>query len=119
FLLRFLLMLFPLMRIVSVLILLTILIKNSYVIILLGFFLCSVGQLTELLPPSLILGICNLNLLGSYDSFQIYGFGSYTCTMYDASLPVSVLAATPIVSLLGAAAALIFGGMYFAGDDLR
>lgn len=113
---RYVLMAFPVLRIISEMIFLTMLAKNAYLTMILGYLLVMLGSV---FPTNVILGVSNLNLLCQYPSWGIYSFGDYEYTMYQGALSASSVMATVLSSLLFGAGFLALSHSYFERDDLR
>ena len=113
---RFVLMAFPILRIISELFFLTMLTKNAYLTMVLGYLMVMLG---DVFPPNVILGVSNVNLLCQYSSWGIYSFGDYEYVMYQGDLSASSAIATVLSSLIFGAAFLVLSNSYFKKDDLR
>lgn len=120
-LLRFLLMAFPIARIVCEYIFLTFIIKNPYIVMGISYVLCialgmniPVGQLY-----SPILGMTNLNGLCFIDYWVSYGMGEDMYTIYETALPAGDIIGTIVVSLVFMAGSLFLSYMFFKNDDMH
>ena len=121
--LRFLLMLFPYLRLVAEFAFLTFLIKNPYVVMGLGYVVfmltMTIVSGTTIEATSAFLGITNLSLLTMVSKWATYGLGNDMNYIFDASLGAGAIAATVAASVVFGAAALYLGYVFFKHDDMN
>lgn len=121
--LRFLLMLFPYLRLVAEFAFLTFLIKNPYVVMGLGYVVfmltMTIVSGTTIEATSAFLGITNLSLLTMVSKWATYGLGNDMNYIFDASLGAGAITATVAASVVFGAAALYLGYVFFKHDDMN
>ncbi len=124
--LRCLLVLFPLFRFLCELILLTVLMKNCYVAMLLGWVFTDAAIIasmvyTELTENALTaqLAVSNLTTLFTVDNYKLEYIGGEDILVYSAGIRSSVVCSTILVSLLVGATCLIAGYVIFRKRDMN
>jgi ABC-type transport system involved in multi-copper enzyme maturation permease subunit len=118
---RLLLLIFPILRMICEFVFLAILARNSYIVMLCGYFVFCLGQTLPMFAAksdSVLLGITNLNLLCSFDSWYAYGLGGSMYYVYDASISASAIANTVSASVIIGTVFLLMGYFFFQKDDL-
>ncbi len=120
-LLRWILMLFPLLRMVCEFAFLTFLIKNPYVVMGLGYvvFMVSVALSGMIEAFSVFLGMTNLSLLLVVSKWVTYGLGDDLNYIFDASLSGEIVWGTIAASVVIGVAALYLGYVFFRNDDMN
>lgn len=120
-LLRYLLMAFPLARIVCEYIFLTFIIKNPYIVMGISYLLCMLLGMNIPMEPAnhYILGMTNITMLTSIDMWASFGLGGDIYYIYETSLSPYEIIMTIAVSVAVCAAALFLGYMFFKNDDMN
>ncbi len=120
--LRGVLLIFPMLRLICEFIFLSFLIKNSYIVMILGYFVFMFGSSAILFLPdsqSLILGVSNINELCFVDIWVTYGLEEDMNYIYEASLDISQIVGTIIISIIMSVISLYLGYVFFKNDDLN
>ncbi len=121
---RYLLLIFPLFRMICEFIFLSFLIKNAYVVMALGFFV-PVGlgtSIMEFFPEckSVLLGLSNIYHLAVFPDRQLYRMIDLkVIDVYDSFLSPTYILLTILGSLVIGIFFLWLGYQYFEKDDLR
>lgn len=110
--------LFPMIRTTCFLIFLIFVIRNQYLIMVLGFMFFNMSQILMNIP-SYLLGLTNVSLLCSYESFSTFSFSGENYYVYDGRLSLYVILLTIVVSLVMSGVWLFIGYTYYKRDDLR
>lgn len=120
-LLRWVLMLFPLLRMVCEFAFLTFLIKNPYVVMGLGYmvFMASAVLSGMIEACSVFLGMTNLFLLLVVSKWTTYGLGNDINYIFDASLSGEIVWGTIAASVVFGVVALYLGYVFFKNDDVN
>lgn len=120
-LLRWILMLFPFLRMVCEFAFLTFLIKNPYVVMGLGYvvFIASVALSGMIEACSVFLGMTNLSLLLVVSKWTTYGLGDDINYIFDASLSGEIVWGTVATSVVIGLVALYLGYVFFKYDDMN
>lgn len=120
-LLRWLLMLFPFLRMVCEFAFLTFLIKNPYIVMGLGYVVFTVsGVLAGMIEVcSVFLGVTNLSLLLVVSKWMTYGLADDINYIFDASLSGELIWGTIVASVVFGVAALYLGYVFFKNDDMN
>ncbi len=120
-LLRWILMLFPFLRMVCEFAFLTFLIKNPYVVMGLGYvaFMVFTALSGMIEVCSVFLGITNLSLLLVVSKWTTYGLGDDLNYIFDASLSGKIVWGTVVASVVFGLAALYLGYVFFRNDDMN
>lgn len=120
-LLRWILMLFPFLRMVCEFAFLTFLIKNPYVVMGLGYvaFMVSAALSGMMEACSVFLGITNLSLLLVVSKWTTYGLGDDINYIFDASLSGEIVWGTVAASVVIGLVALYLGYVFFKNDDMN
>ncbi len=116
---RFFLMLFPVIRIICELILLSFIIKNPYIVMALGWLSVMIGNMIIGLGSYFSLGFTTIAKTITVDSWLTYGLEENVNFIYDAAFPAADVALVIISSVLISAAALYLGYIFFKKDDLN
>ena len=118
---RFLLMAFPVARIICEFIMLTFLIKNPYIVMGISYVACiilgmnvSVGEKTMF-----ILGMTNINAISVIDSWCSFGLGGDEYYIYETAMSADFVVPTILASVIIGAAALYLGYVFFKNDDMH
>lgn len=123
-LIRYLLLVFPIFRMICEFIFLSFLVKNSYAVMTLGFFV-SIGlgeSIAAYFPDckSVLLGITNIYKLASFPSWMGYTLADLKYVyVYDTSLSLEDIILTAVASLAIGSFFLWLGYQYFKKDDMR
>jgi hypothetical protein len=121
--LRTVLLVFPIMRIICEFVFFTYLIKNPYITMVVGLCTSFAGSLLMELPQgtSVVLGITNMNLLYDFPAWSTYSVvhPETIYTIYDAAVATSDMVATIVVSVVVGTVFLILGYVYYEKDDLN
>lgn len=122
FLLRFLLMLAPFLRLICMTICLAFIIKNRYILIALSYcmiMLTSFMKQSFTDAPVSILGVISISKICSFDTWATYGINNDANYIIDSSMQsgdvVSIVAGSVVASVVF----LIIGCTYFHYDDLN
>ena len=120
-LLRWILMLFPFLRMVCEFAFLTFLIKNPYVVMGLGYvaFMVSTVLTGMIDSSSVFLGVTNLSLLLVVSKWTTYGLGDDINYIFDASLSGEMIGGTIVASAVFGLVALYLGYVFFKNDDMN
>lgn len=122
-LLRWVLMLFPYLRLVCEFAFITFIVKNPYVGMGLGYvvFMLTMAILsgTTIEVNSVFLGITNLTLLNMVGEWATYGLGNDINYIFDASISAGTIWGTVAASVVFGAAALYLGYVFFKNDDVN
>lgn len=121
---RYLLLIFPVFRIICEFVFLSFLIKNSYVVMAMGFIVpIGLGQsLVGYFPDckSVLLGLTNIYKLAVFPSWMGYtGADLKYLYVYDTSLSLEDIILTVVASLAIGSFFLWLGYQYFKNDDMR
>lgn len=118
---RYALMIFPVIRVACEFVFFTFLIKNPYIVMGLGYLYSMVSIYAEMLPSDgfVFLGSTNIILLSMVDVWTTYGLEGKVNFIYDAALSSSDVIGTIVVSLIVSAAALFLGYVFFKNDDMN
>ncbi len=114
--LRLVLLVFPYFRIVCEFIFLTFLIKNPYVVMVIGYLVFMLDL--SILPEGYILGISNINLITIIEEWGTYGLGGSENYIYEASVDPEMIIFTILFSVVIGVASLFLGYTFFKKDDL-
>lgn len=121
-LLRYTLLIFPIIRIFCTAIFISFVVKNAYILMAVGygaFMLSGIGAVFFKEGKSLFLGLTNINMLCMFDSWSTYGLEGNENYIYDASLSAGQISGTIIVSLVVSVIFLYLGYVFFHTDDLN
>jgi ABC-type transport system involved in multi-copper enzyme maturation permease subunit len=120
---RWLLLCFPIFRIICELLMINFIFKNPYITMACGFFFYTVGEmLTELLAAheTNLLGIFTIKKLCSFESWSSYRIAdSRELTRYEAALSAGDAAAIILQSLWWGMVMLMVGYLFFKKDDIN
>lgn len=121
--LRYILSVLPVLRLICEFVFISYIIKNSYIVMALGFVVSMAGDAwIELLGAGnlIFLGTGNLHMLFDFTSWSTYTLaGEKEIMVYDAALPAGDVAGTVLASILIGGLFLILGYLYFEKDDLN
>lgn len=120
-LLRFMLLLFPFLRLVCEFVFITFLVKNPYVMMGVGYlvFIAIMG-LTEILNAfNAFLGITNMMQLLVVEKWVTFGLGGDLNYIYEAPLSAGVIVKTIFASVVFGVGSLYLGYIYFKNNDLN
>lgn len=117
---RFGLLLFPLLRLVCEFACLTFLVKNPYVVMGVGYLVfMATTMLTGMMESRcMFLGVTNISWLMIVNKWMTYGLGNDTNYIFDASTPPVMLWGTIGASVFFGFAALFLGYVFFRNDDM-
>ena len=121
---RYLLLIFPYMRLAAFLVVITFLIKNHYIMMAIGFMIMMFGvALSDMLGMSNVyISIFNFKLLTSYESWNIYNTdpvrGIVEYSAYNSSVSPEMIIGTIVFSLAMTAFYLFMGYALFRRDEL-
>ena len=120
---RYILVIFPYFRLACEFVFLTFVVRNSYMIMAMGFVYYMLGSILAdggKRASSVLLGLTNLNVLGNFGSFSTYNVldGATVITVYDSNVGVSTVVSTIAASLLIGSFFLLIGYVFFKNDDL-
>lgn len=121
FLMRYLLMAFPIARIISEYILLSFIIRNPYIIIGISYSLIIliIGNIPAAQMYTPILGMSNLNMLVNveiYDNYTLLGDCNF---VYETALSSGDIVKTIAFSLIFIFGSLLLGFAFFRNDDIN
>jgi len=119
--LRFILLLFPFLRLVCEFVFITFLVKNPYVMMGVGYlvFIAIMG-LSEILNAfNAFLGITNMMQLLVVEKWITFGLGGDLNYIYEASLSAGVVWQTILASVVFGVGSLYLGYIYFKSNDLN
>ncbi len=119
--LRFIILLFPFLRLVCEFVFITFLVKNPYVMMGVGYavFIAIMG-LTEILNAfNVFLGITNMMQLLVVDKWITFGLGGDLNYIYEAPLSAGVIVQTILASVVFGVGSLYLGYVYFKNNDLN
>ncbi len=118
---RFLLLLFPLVRLVCEFACLTFLFKNPYVVMGLGYLaFMSTMIITEMIESKCVfLGVTNITWVLMVSKWQTYGLGGDINYIFDASTSAVMVWGTIAASVFFGLAALGLGYIFFKSDDMN
>ena len=120
-LLRFLLMAFPVARVICEFIFLTFIIKNPYIVMGISYMLCIILGMN--IPVTrdhcFVLGMSNMNAITVIDRWNSFGLGGDLYYVYETGLSADFVLPTVIVSVVIGAAALLLGYTFFKNDDMH
>ncbi len=120
-LLRFLLMAFPIARMICEYIFLTFVIKNPYIVMGISYVLCIVLGINIPMTRDhcFVLGMSNLNAITIIDDWESFGLGGDMHYIYETALSADFVLPTIIVSVVVGAVALLLGYTFFRNDDMH
>ncbi|MBR6402693.1 MAG: hypothetical protein IKS48_04865 [Eubacterium sp.] len=121
---RYLLLIFPYMRLAAFLVVITFVVKNHYAMMAIGFFIMEasivMAELTN--KANVYISIYNMKMLTSFDSWNIYNTdpveGIIEYSSYNSSLNSEMVIGTIVVSLALTAFYLFLGYALFRRDEL-
>lgn len=120
-LLRFLLMAFPIARIICEFIFLIFIIKNPYIVMGISYLLCMILGMN--IPVTrercFVLGMSNLNAITVIDRWDSFALSGDLYYIYETGLSADFVLPTVIVSVVVGAAALLLGYTFFKNDDMH
>lgn len=119
--LRFIILLFPFLRLVCEFVFITFLVKNPYVMMGVGYavFIAIMG-LTEILNAfNAFLGITNMMQLLVVDKWITFGLGGDLNYIYETPLSAGVIVQTILASVVFGVGSLYLGYVYFKNNDLN
>lgn len=119
--LRFIILLFPFLRLVCEFVFITFLVKNPYVMMGVGYtvFIAAMG-LTEILNAfNAFLGITNMMQLLVVDKWITFGLGGDLNYIYEPPLSAGVIVQTILASVVFGVGSLYLGYVYFKNNDLN
>lgn len=122
---RYLLVLFPMFRLICELVLLTFLLRNCYAAMLIGWMFFGVSMIGSMVYVELTekkltvqLAVSNLTTLFGFDNYKLEYIGGEDIPVFSAGLSSSVIGSTILVSLLVGAACLAIGYVVFRKRDM-
>ena len=119
--LRYALMIFPMIRVGCEFVFITFLVKNPYIAMGLGYLYSMVSMYAEIFSSDgfMFFGSTNVILLSYVDVWTTYGLEGEVNFIYDAALPTSTIIGTIVISLAVAAISLFLGYVFFKNDDMN
>lgn len=120
-LLRFLLMAFPIARVICEFVFLTFIIKNPYIVMGISYMLCIIlGMYVPVTRDHcFVLGMSNMNAITVIDRWSSFALGGDLFYIYETGLTADFVLPTIIVSVAIGAAALFLGYTFFRNDDMH
>lgn len=120
-LLRFILLLFPFLRLVCEFVFITFLVKNPYVMMGVGYlvFIAIMGLPEILNAFNAFLGITNMMQLLVVEKWVTFGLGGDLNYIYEAPLSAGVIWQTILASVVFGVGSLYLGYIYFKNNDLN
>jgi hypothetical protein len=118
---RFVMLLFPFLRLVCEFVFITFLVKNPYVMMGVGYlvFIAIMG-LSEILNAfNAFLGITNMMQLLLVKEWVTFGLGGDLNYIYEAPLSAGVIVQTILASVVFGVGSLYLGYIYFKNNDLN
>lgn len=119
--LRFLLMAFPIARLMCEYIFLIFIIKNPYIVMGISYLLCMILGIN--VPATrdhcFVLGISNMNALTVIKQWHSFGLSGDLFYIYETGLTADFVLPTIIVSVAIGAVALLLGYTFFKNDDMH
>lgn len=124
FVMRSALLLLPIFRILCEVCFLTFIIRNTYVVILIGMvYICYEEMMASMMRHfiSFWTGMSNLYMLIDYDYFYTYTLKPRETEhlIFDSALPANTVVGTILVSIVAAAIFVYLGYIFFKHDDLN
>lgn len=118
---RFLLMAFPIMRIICEFILLSFIIRNPYIIMGLSYVVFILLGINDSIMNNYtpVLGLTTINNICYIDFWYTYGLDTDVRYIYETAMPAGDIISIIAVSLLFAAASLYLGYVFFRNDDMH
>lgn len=108
---------FPCLRIICEFIFLSFVIRNPYIVMIIGYLIFMLAG--SLMPTGYILGLSNINLLATIDIWAIYGLDQSINYIYETTVNSETVVFTIISSLIAGAGSLFHGYTFFKKDDLN
>lgn len=121
YIIRLLLMIFPVIRITCEFILFSFIVRNPYVIMGLSYVAFMMLGINESIRMNFtpVLGITTINNISTIDFWYTYGLDTGIRYIYETAMPAGDIVSIIVVSLLFAAAALYLGYIFFKNDDMH
>ena len=118
---RFLLMAFPIARVICEFIFLTFIIKNPYIVMGISYVLCIIlgMNVPTTTDHCFVLGMTNINAITVINEWQSFGLGGDLHYIYETGLSADFVLPTIIVSVIIGAIALLLGYTFFKNDDMH
>ena len=120
-LLRYLLMAFPIARIICEFILLTFIIKNPYIVMGISYVACIILGMN--VPATrdhcFVLGMTNINKITAIEQWTSFGLGGDLHYIYETGLSADFVVPTILVSVIIGGIALLLGYTFFKNDDMH
>jgi len=119
--LRFIMLLFPFLRLVCEFVFITFLVKNPYVMMGVGYAVfMAIMFLSEILNSlNAFLGITNMMQILVVEKWVTFGLGGDLNYIYEASLSAGVVWQTILASVVFGVGSLYLGYIYFKNNDLN
>ncbi len=120
-LLRFLLLMFPMARIVCEYIMLTFLIKKSYIVMGISYVACVTLGINTLVNEKTMFafGMTNATAITTIDTWCSFGLGGDEYYIYETALTADIVVPTILVSVIVSGIALFLGYVFFKNDDMH
>ncbi len=120
-LMRFLLMAFPIARVICEFIFLTFIIKNPYIVMGISYVSCLLLGMNVPVTTDhcFVLGMSNMNYITIIDQWSSFGLGGDLFYIYETGITAELAVPTILVSLIIGAAALLLGYTFFKNDDMH
>lgn len=118
---RFVMLLFPFLRLVCEFVFITFLVKNPYIMMGVGYvvFIAIMGLSEVLNASNAFLGITNMLQLLLVEEWITFGLGGDLNYIYEAPLSAGVIAQTVLASVVFGVGSLYLGYVYFKNNDLN
>ncbi len=120
--LRYALLIFPAIRILCTSVFVAFIVKKPLAMAALGyaaFMTCGICYTAFDMGDTVALGITNINMLCTFESWSTYGLGSRMHYAFDASISAGEIVGTIVASLAAGALFLYLGYVFFRRDDLN
>lgn len=120
-LLRYLLMVFPIVRVICEFIFLTFIIKNPYIVMGISYVACILlgMNVPTTTKHCFVLGMTNINAITVIEEWQSFGLGGDLHYIYETGLSADFVIPTIIVSVIIGGIALLLGYTFFKNDDMH
>lgn len=120
-LMRYLLMAFPIARVICEFIFLTFIIKNPYIVMGISYVLCIVLGMSVPITTDrcFVLGMTNINAITVINEWQSFGLGGDLHYIYETALSADFVIPTILVSIIIGSIALLLGYTFFKNDDMH
>ena len=114
---RFLLMIFPVLRLICEFIFISFLVRNPYIVMAAGYVAFCIGGMS--FTSSCFLGMTNLTMLSTIDVWVTFGLSGSLNYVYESYLTSSEIIGTIVSSVIFGGASLYMGYYFFRTDDVN